>query len=191
MQRTAMDTLEADLNAETVDTVVPPVGNHLSATVSRDGESNVIDGVRRVLAKQSLAVSAQHIWCAMLDVNSLQASQGSDVRSAEIVSSLAPDRRIVDWKIWLKGFELQWREEQMVDAPNQRIEFGQVQGMFATYRGSWQVTGVGDLAFVEIRIYVDIGLPYLAGFLNPVIEKAYEQFAHGLIRAWADKPRVT
>jgi len=106
-----------------------------------------------------------------------------DVRRVEIGPIEATGKRLVDWTIWLKGFELQWQEEQLVDVQNMRIVFHQTNGFFATYNGAWQIAPFGNETQMDLEINVDSGLPHLSKFVNPVLCDAFKAFARQVVDA--------
>ena len=108
------------------------------------------------------------------------ATSVQDVRRIEIGPLEPTGKRLVDWSVWLKGFELQWQEEQTLDANNMRIEFRQTHGLFALYKGVWQVTEVSAGTQLDIEVDIDSGLPHLSRFVNPILVCAFEAFARNL-----------
>ncbi len=138
-----------------------------------------------VVVRHLTPTPAANVWAVLKDQGCL-VSQVEDVRGIEVLSvdrvlSGDPVERVVSWWVWLKGFELRWQEKQQLDCQRRRLDFQQTQGMFATYGGFWQVTSSGDGAVVELHLEIDTGMPYLAGFIDPVISNAFKELAHELL----------
>ncbi|NVE01776.1 SRPBCC family protein [Massilia sp. BJB1822] len=145
-------------------------------------------GVANTVIRQSIPVSPQGLWGALVDLQRM-AKTVPDVRHIAVAPGADASRRLVDWTVWLKGFELQWQEAQVLDARAMRLEFHQSQGMFAHYQGSWQVREQGQGSELEIRIEFDSGLPHLSQYVNPVLAEAFEGLARELAAA-CGKPGI-
>jgi ribosome-associated toxin RatA of RatAB toxin-antitoxin module len=137
------------------------------------------------VVRQSIAASAKNVWAALQQQRGL-VSEVEDVREIEVLSidpvaNTSCVKRIVRWRIWLKGFELVWQEEQKIDSQRRRLDFKQIEGMFAVYTGFWQVISEGDQTITELHFNLDSGMPYVKRFIDPVIANALKAFAHELL----------
>jgi coenzyme Q-binding protein COQ10 len=136
--------------------------------------------VEVVTRAQEVDAPIADVWRALQDYSALTRSV-PDVRRVEVQPQTA-DLRVVSWSVWLKGFELGWKEEQRIDHANRRLEFAQSEGMFAVYRGSWSVVASGVRTSAKLHLEVDTGMPYLASLINPIIARAFA----GLMREVLD-----
>jgi ribosome-associated toxin RatA of RatAB toxin-antitoxin module len=143
-------------------------------------EASVTEQLENVIARHSICASAQTVWAALLNPDSFTGDV-ENVRSAKL-SLVHDERREVRWVVWLKGFELTWREVQRADHSIRRLEFEQQEGMFRIYRGRWDVSASpGNRCEIALQIELDTGLPYLALHINPVIAGAFTTLAQELL----------
>lgn len=100
----------------------------------------------------------------------------SDVRTL-IFGPFEADSREVKWLVWLKGFELGWRESQHRDPVARSLAFQQVEGMFFALRGYWHVVSVSS-SRSELQLHLEFGsgMPYLSRFIDPVLARALFSF---------------
>lgn len=139
-------------------------------------------GVENAVIRHTIAASPAGVWGALVDLKRMAAGV-PDVRSIGISVGSNSASRLVDWSVWLKGFELQWQEEQVLDAGKMRIDFHQTQGMFALYKGSWQLSAAGEGTELAIDIDFDSGMPHLSQYVNPVLAGAFAALARDLAEA--------
>ncbi|SDH49140.1 Ribosome association toxin PasT (RatA) of the RatAB toxin-antitoxin module [Actinokineospora alba] len=125
------------------------------------------------------------VWAAVLDCESFPTYMAEvvDVRLLEDEGA----RRLARWSVLLKGSELEWEEEEVVDAERMRIDFQQLDGDLAYFAGYWQVSAVGDATLVELYVDFDIGIPLMADMLNPVAARALEDNAKGILVSLGDR----
>lgn len=92
------------------------------------------------------------------------------------------DRRTSSWVVELKGSEMEWEQEDVLDHAGRRWEFRQTDGDLAEYEGYWQVTEDAGGAALELKVEFDIGLPMVAEMIHPAVAKALESYLHGVVR---------
>ena len=140
---------------------------------------------KTIAISHSIAAPPEAVWATVQNQASF-VSEVDDVREVEVlvadwISNLHKIERVVSWRVWLKGFELKWQEHQKLDGEAWRLEFQQIEGIFSTYNGSWQVVSEGNKAVAEFHLCVGTGIPYLTEFIDPVIEKAFEALARKIL----------
>jgi hypothetical protein len=135
---------------------------------------------KTIAISHSIAAPPEAVWAAVQNQASF-VLEVDDVRevvlAADWISNPQKIERVVSWRVWLKGFELKWQEHQTLDGEAWRLEFQQFKGIFSTYSGSWQVVSEDNKTAAEFHLCVGTGIPYLAEFIDPVIEKAFEALA--------------
>ena len=137
--------------------------------------------MQSIVLKHAIAAASDTVWAALLDPARCF-HDIPDVRVLEIVEN-QDQRKLLKWSVWLKGFELPWQEEQQIDPARRRIEFAQSQGMFACYRGHWQIgASNGAGTEVELALEVETGMPHLGQFIDPVLADAYAEMGRQLLR---------
>lgn len=83
--------------------------------------------------------------------------------SAEVVST---------WAVKFRRGQLRWTERDVFDRAAGTIEFEQLTGDFALFRGRWRVDATARGTEIEFRAEFDLGMPTLADILDPVAESA-------------------
>ncbi|MEV0296204.1 SRPBCC family protein [Nocardia sp. NPDC050710] len=129
-------------------------------------------------SRHQTAVPAD-VWEVLLDCESFPDYMGG-VNEVEI---LAVDglRRTSSWVVELKGSEMEWEQEDLIDAERHRIEFRQVDGDLHTYQGYWQIHADAEGGELELNVEFDIGLPLVAEMIHPAIAKALEGYADSIV----------
>jgi uncharacterized membrane protein len=82
-----------------------------------------------------------------------------------------PERRISAWRVLFNGNELEWTEVDRYDPVQRCIEFEQIDGDLAEWRGRLKIEVTGGRVFAFYEIYFDLGIPALAGTLHPLGEQ--------------------
>ncbi|GAA2259100.1 SRPBCC family protein [Streptomyces roseiscleroticus] len=93
------------------------------------------------------------------------------------------DRRTAAWVVELKGSEMEWEQEDVLDHDRRRWEFRQTDGDLGEYEGYWQVVGStdGDGAALELKVEFDVGLPMVADMIHPAVARALEGYQQGIV----------
>jgi hypothetical protein len=151
-------------------------------TSTKQRETKVAEQPASIIITHELDAVVHEVWKALISPEGYTSEEAS-VRHVEL-SHFEADCREVCWTVWIKGFELRWRELQRADHILHRLEFEQQQGMLSVYRGRWELSASpGRRTDVVLSIELDTGLPYLAKVINPVIAGAFAIFAQELVEA--------
>jgi hypothetical protein len=106
-----------------------------------------------------------------------------------VFPTLAEDVRSVDvrrWDVdggtssWVVSFRrgvLSWTEQDHVDTDAQRIDFKQIAGDFADFRGSWRVAE-GRVLF---EATYDFGIDSMAAILDPIAERVIKRVVRSVL----------
>lgn len=79
--------------------------------------------------------------------------------------------RRTDWSVEFRQGLLSWTEREIFDHEGLRVEFSQVDGDFADFRGTWRVTAAGDASEIVFEVTYDFGIESLAGAMDPIAER--------------------
>lgn len=94
------------------------------------------------------------------------------------------------WRVLLDGTEMTWEERDVFDAPH-RITFDQIDGDLEMFRGTWQLTDLGDRIRVELSLEFDLGIPSLSSVLDPLGSQAIEANSREMLTAIGEQLAVT
>jgi ribosome-associated toxin RatA of RatAB toxin-antitoxin module len=132
----------------------------------------------------TIATPPEVSWAAVIDVESYPESM-ENVRSVEIVGETDSGTRTTAWSVNLKGSVLEWAEEEWLDHEAMRFNFRQVSGDLADFSGYWGVRPADDgrSSIVTLDVDFDIGIPLLAGMLNPVASAALRDNSQQMLAA--------
>lgn len=119
------------------------------------------------------------VWNTLLDCERFP-SYMHEVREVEILRDDG-ERRHSRWLVLLKGSELEWEEDEVVDHRNHRIDFRQTEGDLAYFDGWWQVGVERGRTVIELVVEFDIGIPMMAEMLNPVAARALEDNSKAIL----------
>lgn len=90
-------------------------------------------------------------------------------------------RRTSSWIVELKGSEMEWDQEDVLDPTRRRWEFRQSDGDLAHYEGYWQVAEDPEGVALELKVEFDVGLPMVADMIHPAVAKALEGYQRGIV----------
>jgi ribosome-associated toxin RatA of RatAB toxin-antitoxin module len=76
------------------------------------------------------------------------------------------------WTVKFRRGLMRWTERDTFDRDAGTIEFEQLLGDFASFRGVWRVTATGEGAEIGFTAEFDLGMPTLADILDAVAESA-------------------
>jgi ribosome-associated toxin RatA of RatAB toxin-antitoxin module len=76
------------------------------------------------------------------------------------------------WTVKFRRGLMRWTERDTFDRDAGTIEFEQLSGDFASFRGVWRITATEEGAEIGFTAEFDLGMPTLADILNPVAESA-------------------
>ncbi|MFF3850480.1 type II toxin-antitoxin system RatA family toxin [Streptomyces sp. NPDC002328] len=91
------------------------------------------------------------------------------------------DRRTSSWIVELKGSEMEWDQEDVLDPERRRWEFRQTEGDLAHYQGYWQIHEDEAGTALELSVEFDIGLPMVEEMIHPAVAKALEGYQQEII----------
>lgn len=128
---------------------------------------------------------ATDVWAAVLDCESFP-SYMAEVVDVELLRDEGA-HRVARWSVLLKGSELEWEEEESIDAERMRIDFKQLDGDLAHFSGYWQVGVADGRTVVELYVDFDIGIPLMADMLNPVAARALEDNSKGILASLGNR----
>jgi ribosome-associated toxin RatA of RatAB toxin-antitoxin module len=112
------------------------------------------------------------VWEAVLDIERYPELM-TNVVSVEIEEWEAPTTRRSQWAMIIKGATLVWRDREFIDHDDHTVNFTQVSGDLERFEGAWEITAKeAELTRARLTISFEIGIPLLAGMLNPVAQRA-------------------
>ncbi|WP_438453318.1 type II toxin-antitoxin system RatA family toxin [Streptomyces asiaticus] len=122
------------------------------------------------------AESTERVWKVLLDCEAFPTFL--DGVNEVTVTGEEAGRRTSSWVVELKGSEMEWDQEDVIDVERLRWEFRQTEGDLAHYEGYWQVLEDTEGVALELNVEFDIGLPMVAEMIHPAVAKslrAYQQ----------------
>ncbi|MGR8007779.1 type II toxin-antitoxin system RatA family toxin [Streptomyces hypolithicus] len=125
------------------------------------------------------AGTAEQLWKVLLDIEAFP-SYMEGVNEVELTGEDG-DRRSSSWVVELKGSEMEWDQEDVVDFERRRVDFRQIDGDLANYEGYWQIVDDEEGAGLELKVEFDIGLPMVAEMIHPAVAKALEGYQRGIV----------
>lgn len=97
----------------------------------------------------------------------------------QVVSIEIDDREedtvVSTWTVKFRRGLLHWVERDTFDRAAGTIEFNQLSGDYAEFRGLWRVTRIPEGTQIDFTAEFDLGMPTLAEILDPVAESALRE----------------
>ncbi|MFE1441924.1 type II toxin-antitoxin system RatA family toxin [Streptomyces sp. NPDC058739] len=91
------------------------------------------------------------------------------------------DKRTSSWIVELKGSEMEWDQEDVLDPAARRFAFRQTDGDLAHYEGYWQVHEDAEGTALELNVEFDVGLPMVEEMIHPAVARALESYQQGIV----------
>jgi ribosome-associated toxin RatA of RatAB toxin-antitoxin module len=117
-------------------------------------------------------VPIELVWPEMLAVDEFSSYMDSVI--SVTIDAASATARTCEWKVLLKGSQLEWTEYEEIDHDRHEIRFHQTDGDLHIYTGMWSATPDGSGSVVRLEADFDIGIPLLADMLNPVAVRALQ-----------------
>jgi ribosome-associated toxin RatA of RatAB toxin-antitoxin module len=112
------------------------------------------------------------VWEAVLDIERYPELM-TNIVSVKIEEWETPTTRRSQWAMIIKGATLVWRDREFIDHDDHTVNFTQVSGDLESFEGAWELSvKEAELTRVRLTISFEIGIPLLAGMLNPVAQRA-------------------
>lgn len=110
--------------------------------------------------------------------------------SADVVKVVLSDHVTVaeresSWSVMFRGGTINWTERDRLDQENARVTFDCVSGDFAVFEGDWTVRQEDTELLVTFRLNLDMGIPSMAGMLEPLAGKAVQRIIRDMIKGAA------
>ncbi|MCA1712754.1 MAG: SRPBCC family protein [Actinobacteria bacterium] len=130
--------------------------------------------MRSLSLEASITRPAQSVFDSVADFESY-AQLCPAVREVVIVSE-APGVKFTAWEVNFRNGILRWLERDEVSRADLTIAFSQTEGDVEELFGRWAVTEADDGPTVlSLSMSVDLGMPMLADFLEPVAVQALRE----------------
>lgn len=105
-----------------------------------------------------------------------------DVASVRV---LAREERatITKWKTRIDGMPIEWIERDEFDDDHLTIYYRQIEGDLKKFEGRWRVETDGGAAAVSLTVDFELGIPMIAGLVNPILTKKIRENCDGMLTA--------
>jgi ribosome-associated toxin RatA of RatAB toxin-antitoxin module len=80
-----------------------------------------------------------------------------------------------DWEVNFRRGVMSWNEWEAVDPERLRIDFGQTDGDFEEFQGSWQFTPTVGGVEIRFEVTYDFGIESLVGIMDPIAERVIKR----------------
>lgn len=104
------------------------------------------------------------------------------VKKIDILKNCA-NKYITAWEVDVDNATVIWKEEDVFNDEKCRIEFTMLEGDYAQYTGTWDITGDKKGCQVILTVKVDWGAPALVEFIGGILEKKTALALKGMLLA--------
>lgn len=105
-----------------------------------------------------------------------------DVKSVKVLER-GPNYTVTDWKVQIVGRQFQWQERDEFDDERYHIRYRQTGGDLKKFEGEWRFEETGDGVKITLTVDFDLGMPMLAGMINPILVKAVQMNSDKMLEA--------
>ena len=96
-----------------------------------------------------------------------------------------------DWEVNFRRGIMRWTEREDLDADRLHVDFEQVDGDFADFRGSWQLRAEPAGCGIFFEVTYDFGIESLAGIMDPLAERVIKRAVCAVLADVAGRVDVT
>lgn len=89
------------------------------------------------------------------------------------------------WAALFQGKLLRWIEEDIFDDEAHTIVYRQLEGDLKKFEGAWRFTPVAEGTRITLTVDVDLGVPMLAGLLDPVARLITKRNSESMLQSIA------
>lgn len=100
------------------------------------------------------------------------------------------DYTITDWVARVDGRTFKWQERDVFDDLNKVIIYKQVSGDLKKFEGQWTFSSENGGTKVTLTVDFEMGIPMLAGLLNPILKKKVRSNSEAMLEAIKKKVEV-
>jgi hypothetical protein len=141
------------------------------------------------VSKEIPSANRNDVWRAVVDIANYSKFMPQilviDVLEQRHVDGVVERRSA--WTVLFNGNELRWVQQERIQESRGEVQFEQIEGDLATWRGCTRV-GVGPTGTtVGYQIEFDLGVPALAGLLHPLAERAVRSNCEQMLAALATR----
>ncbi|HEX6971806.1 MAG TPA: aromatase/cyclase [Limnochordia bacterium] len=106
-----------------------------------------------------------------------------DVEEVRVLER-GPNYTITAWKVHIVGRRFEWTERDEFDDARCHITYRQTGGDLKKFEGEWRFEEDGDGGVkITLTVDFDLGMPMLAGMINPVLVKAVQMNSDKMLQA--------
>ena len=138
-------------------------------------------GVSLVVVETMVAALPEQAYALAKDMESYPQFM-KDVVSVRILSE-EPGSQTTEWRARLQGKILRWTERDVFDDAACTITYHQVEGDLKRFQGAWGFEAVPGGTRITLSCDFDLGIPMLAGLLDPVARLVIKRSFQEMIAA--------
>ncbi len=105
-----------------------------------------------------------------------------DVESVTVIERTAHST-ITSWVTKLQGKTIKWKERDVFDDENRVISYCQTEGDLKKFEGKWTFEEVPEGCKVTLSVDFELGIPMLAGLVNPVATMTVRKNCQSMLQA--------
>lgn len=90
---------------------------------------------------------------------------------------------ITDWVAKVDGKDFKWQEKDIFDPENMKITYKLTAGDLQKFEGEWRFEPVEEGVKITLTVDFEMGIPMLAGLLNPIAKKKLKSNSEAMLEA--------
>lgn len=105
-----------------------------------------------------------------------------DLKSVKVLERSA-NTTLTAWETTIMGTSIKWVEKDIFDDENQHISYHQQSGDLQKFEGEWILKEEAAGTRVTLTVDFEIGIPMVAGILNPVAKLMIKDNSENMLNA--------
>lgn len=105
-----------------------------------------------------------------------------DLKSVKVLER-HENTTLTEWETTIMGNKIKWVEKDIFDDANHHIRYHQKSGDLHKFEGEWILTEIDQGTRVTLTVDFEIGVPMLAGLINPVAKLMIKDNCENMLNA--------
>lgn len=145
-----------------------------------------------MLEKEIPYAGRRDVWLSVVDIASYPEFM-PQVLAIDVLQQDSLEEAIVRrsaWTVLFNGSELKWVQQDRIYEDREEIQYEQIEGDLAVWRGRTRLLEGSVGPIVRYEIEFDLGVPALAAMLDPLAERAVRANCEQMLAALVERTRA-
>ena len=106
-----------------------------------------------------------------------------NIESVKIIKRTSNNEILSEWKVDIDGAPAEWKQQDVFDDENFKIEFRMLEGDYDKYIGRWEILDASRGSKINLTTEFDWGIPNLEKFVGYILARKAKKNLKGMLMA--------